>query len=373
MTKKILITGGAGFIGTHLINKLTNMGSWEIIVLDSLIDQVHPNGLWQKPDNVTFFHADIRDQEPVRQALTGVEYVVHLAAETGVGQSAYEIARYVGTNEYGTAVLLEEISKINQQIKSVVLASSRAVYGEGRYYCNVCGPVFPLGRSLKALNNAQWDHLCPECDTVLTVQPSMEHQPLSPSSVYAITKHNQEQLLTLFADTFNVPSTILRFQNVYGPGQSLSNPYTGILSLFSTRIKNGNPVFIYEDGLEQRDFVYVEDVVNSILLALSKPSSRGEIFNIGTGEGTTVMDIAKILNEKLGGTSDIQVTGQFRAGDIRHAIASLTNSENNLGYTPTTSIAEGLTKLSAWVNSQQVMTDTYLAMESEMKQKGIMG
>ncbi len=373
MRKKILITGGAGFIGTHLIKKLTELGGWEIIVLDALIEQVHVNNSWKKPDNVTFFHANIRDQKSVKQSLNNVEYIVHLAAETGVGQSAYEMARYVGTNEYGTAVLLEEISKINQKIKSIVLASSRAVYGEGRYHCTSCGPMFPKGRSLDALNNAQWDHLCPKCSKILIAEPSTEPQPLSPTSVYAITKHNQEQLVSLFSNTFNIPSSILRFQNVYGPGQSLTNPYTGILSLFSTRIKNDNPVFIYEDGLEQRDFVYVEDVVKSILLALNNTISRGEIFNIGTGKGTNVMEIAKILNEKLGGNSDIQVTGQFRVGDIRHAIASLTNSENILGYTASISIEEGLTKFADWVNAQQIMSDSYSAMENEMKQKGIMG
>lgn len=373
MRRKILITGGAGFIGSHLVKALANQNGWDIVILDALIEQVHPKGSWKKPANITFFHGNICDREIVAKALVGVEYIVHLASETGVGQSAYEISRYVNANEHGTAVLLEEISKNANQIKSFVLASSRAVYGEGRYLCDKCGPVFPLGRPVVELKLGNWEPLCPLCFKNIEMQASWEDQPLSPSSVYAITKHNQEQLSILFSKTFSVPSTILRFQNVYGPGQSLSNPYTGILSLFSTRIRCGNPVYIYEDGKEQRDFVFVEDVIQSILLGLENQQSFGEIYNIGSGKGTSVFEVATILAEKLGKKIPIEITGQFRVGDIRHAVANISKAKKLLGFKPNYSVDSGLKQFAIWVYTQALPIDKYQSMEKEMKLKGVMG
>ncbi len=372
MTKKVLITGGAGFIGTHLIRALTLQGGWDIVVLDSLIEQVHPNNAWVKPEHVTFFKGDVRDHMIVAQALEGVQHIVHLAAETGVGQSAYEIARYVSTNELGTAVLLETISKMPRPLKSLVLASSRAVYGEGRYHCASCGDVFPAGRGTDQLELGLWEPACPLCGSSVEVQTSIENQPLSPTSVYAITKHNQEQLVGLFSKTFNIPATLLRFQNVYGPEQSLSNPYTGILSLFSTRIRSGNPVFIYEDGKEQRDFVYVADVAQAIRLALAQSSYFGEIFNVGSGYGTSVFEVATILAANLDKNIPIQITGQFRVGDIRHALADLSKAQALLGFKPVYSINQGLALFAEWVKTQNLPADNYQSMEKEMKLKGVM-
>ena len=372
MSGNILITGGAGFIGTNLIKALLKEG-WNIVVLDSLIKQVHPDGKWEKLPQVTFFHDDVRNKEIVSKSLEGVDYIVHLAAETGVGQSAYEIARYVSVNEFGTAVVLEEASKHIKRLKGIILASSRAVYGEGRYFCEGCGDVYPAGRKADDMKQGIWEPRCPKCEGRLEPTGSMEYQPLNPVSVYAITKHNQEQLLAQFTMSFNIPSIALRFQNVYGPGQSLSNPYTGILSIFSTRIMAGNPVLIYEDGNEKRDFVYIDDVVQSICLPLKKGFSGFDVYNVGSGEGTTVLKVAKILVEEIKGNVPVEVVGKYRLGDIRHAWADIQKLQKKFGFRPAVSVREGLRSFVAWVKQQPKREDHYAIMEKEMADKGLLG
>lgn len=372
MSRKILITGGAGFIGTNLIKALLKE-EWNIVVLDALIKQVHPEGKWEKPGQVTFFHGDVCDEKIVSEALEGVDYIVHLAAETGVGQSSYEIARYVSVNEFGTAVVLEEASRHTKCLKGIILASSRAVYGEGRYICERCGDVYPAGRDADDLKQGRWDLHCTECKGPIEPTGSTEDQPLNPASVYAITKHNQEQLVAQFTRSFNIPSIALRFQNVYGPGQSLSNPYTGILSIFSTRIMAGNPVLIYEDGNEKRDFVYIKDVVQSICLSIKKEFSGFDIYNVGSGEGTTVLEVAKILVEEIKGNVPVEVVGKYRLGDIRHAWADIKKIQEGLGFRPAVSMREGLRSFVAWVKQQPKREDRYEIMEKEMAEKGLLG
>ena len=372
MSRKILITGGAGFIGTNLIKALLKE-EWNIVVLDALIKQVHPGGKWEKPGQVAFFHGDVRDKEIVSKALEGVDYIVHLAAETGVGQSSYEIARYVSVNEFGTAVVLEEASRHTKRLKGIVLASSRAVYGEGRYICERCGDVYPVGREADDLRQGIWEPLCPKCKGSIEPTGSAEYQSLNPASVYAITKHNQEQLVAQFTRSFNIPSIALRFQNVYGQGQSLSNPYTGILSIFSTRIMAGNPVLIYEDGNEKRDFVYIDDVVRSICLSIKKEFSGFDIYNVGSGEGTTVLEVAKILVEEIKGNVPVKVVGKYREGDIRHAWADIKKIQEGLGFRPAVSMREGLRSFVAWVKQQPKREDRYEIMEKEMAEKGLLG
>jgi len=372
MSRKILITGGAGFIGTNLIKVLLKE-EWNIVVLDSLIKQVHPDGKWEKPGQVKFFHGDVRDKEIVSKALEGVDYIVHLAAETGVGQSAYEIARYASVNVFGSAVIFEEASKHIKHLKGIVLASSRAVYGEGRYICERCGDVYPVGREADDLKQGIWEPFCPKCKGRIEPTGSTEDQPLNPASVYAITKHNQEQLVAQFTRSFNIPSIALRFQNVYGPGQSLSNPYTGILSIFSTRIMSGNPVLIYEDGNEKRDFVYIDDVVNSICLPLKKGFSDFDIYNVGSGVGTTVLEVAKILAEEISGNVPVKVVGKYRDGDVRHAQAEIKKIQEKFGFRPAISVREGLRSFVAWVKQQPKREDRYEMMEKEMAEKGMLG
>jgi len=372
MSRKILITGGAGFIGTNLVKALLKE-EWNIVVLDALIKQVHPEGKWEKPGQVTFFHGDVCDKKIVSEALEGVDYIVHLAAETGVGQSAYEIARYVRVNEFGIALLLEEASKHIKCLKGIILASSRAVYGEGRYICERCGDVYPAERKADDLKQGRWDLRCPKCKGVIEPAGSMEDQPLNPASVYAITKHNQEQLVAQFTRSFNIPSIALRFQNVYGPGQSLSNPYTGILSIFSTRIMAGNPVLIYEDGNEKRDFVYIDDVVQSICLPLKKGFSDFDVYNVGSGKGTTVLEVAKILVEEIKGDVPVEVVEKYRVGDIRHAWADIKKIQEGFGFRPAVPVREGLRFFVAWVKQQPEREDRYAMMEKEMAEKGLLG
>lgn len=372
MSRKILITGGAGFIGTSLTRILMD-GDWDITVIDSLLEQVHPAGKWTPPAHIKFFHADIRDRKIVSRAIQGAEYIVHLAAETGVGQSAYEIARYVGVNEYGTAVLLDEAEKNLDSLKGVILASSRAVYGEGRYLCKNCGDVYPGRREPSALAAGIWEHSCPQCNSPIEPTGSMENQPLDPASCYSITKHNQEQLLSFFSFTYNIPAVALRFQNVYGPGQSLTNPYTGILSIFSTRIASGNPVLVYEDGKETRDFVYIDDVVRSIRLALEGMNTGFDVYNVGIGEGTSVLEVARTLVELMKSDVSVDVVGKYRVGDIRHAWADMKKTNQKFGFTAKVPLREGLKSFVSWANKQPEREDRYESMEKEMADKGLLG
>nr|WP_319393002.1 NAD-dependent epimerase/dehydratase family protein [uncultured Desulfobacter sp.] len=372
MKKKLLITGGAGFIGSNLIHALDKT-TWDIVVLDALIKQVHPTGKWHPPEHISFIHGKIQDRDAVEAAIDGVEYIVHLAAETGVGQSAYEIARYVETNEYGTALLLEIAAKHLKRLKGIVLASSRAVYGEGRYICPKCQDVFPGPRNKSRLEAGHWGHACPLCHGEIQPAGSVENQPLKPGSCYAITKQNQEQLVELFSETYNIPAVSLRFQNVYGPGQSLSNPYTGILSIFSTRILAGNPVMIYEDGNETRDFVFVDDVVRSICLPLEKGFSGYDVFNVGTGIGTSVYDIAQTLNKALDANIGISIVHKYRIGDIRHAWADMGKIKALYEFSSKIPIHEGLKRFGIWVKSQPRQEDGYKKMEHEMEARGLMG
>ncbi len=370
--KKILITGGAGFIGTNLINALSRH-EWEIVVLDALIRQVHPARVWNIPPKVNFIHGDVCDKNTVRKSLKGVNYIVHLAAETGVGQSAYEIARYVKTNEFGTSVLLEEASRIRNILKGIIIASSRAVYGEGRYSCNKCGIVYPRLRLASDLISGMWEPRCPLCRKQVNPLPAVERQPSNPISVYGITKYNQEQLLQQFAETHRLPGIALRFQNIYGPGQSLNNPYTGILAVFSTRILSGNPIFIYEDGNERRDFVFIKDAVRTINLTLKKGfSGNYEVYNVGTGIGTRIVEIATMLVKLMNKKAPVIVAGKHRVGDIRHAWADITKIKRDFGFRPHFSIEKGLNKFVAWVKKQPFPIDRFKKTEKELMNKGLL-
>lgn len=371
MNKRILITGGAGFIGSHLIKKLSEEGGWEICVLDTLSDQVHDKG-WPIPDDVLLFNVDIRDSEMVALALEGVTHVVHLAAETGVGQSAYEMPRYIDVNEYGTAILMSEISKLKHELTSFVLASSRAVYGNGRYFCETCGEVYPVNRPISHTSVSSWELVCPICSKSIEYQASVENQQINPASIYAITKHNQEQIIQLTAQSRSIPAVILRLQNVYGPGQSLTNPYSGILSLFGNRLLNDQPIFIYEDGLALRDFIYIDDVINSIILSLNYQSTDCEIFNVGTGVGTTVIEVANQLSKHLDKQSVIKINGQHRFGDIRHSIANPSKAKSKLGFTARHTLNDGIELFAKWLINQSPQVDNYEKMAHEMKEQCVL-
>jgi len=365
----ILVTGGAGFIGANLVTRLHAEGH-RLRVLDTLSPQIHgatPEDsplLRQIRGKCEFLRGDVTDPAAVAAALEGCDAVVHLAAETGTGQSMYEVARYCHTNVQGTAVVLEAIAARKDAIRRVVVASSRAIYGEGRY--SLDGRfAYPKGRAEADMAQGLFEPRDPASGRALQVEPTHEDSPVLPNSIYGVTKYTQEQMTLLNCKALGIAAVALRFQNVYGPGQSLSNPYTGILSIFSTRIRHGRGIDIYEDGLESRDFVYIADVVESIVLGLARPEAAGEAFGIGTGVATTVMTVARTLAAQLGIDVPIQVTGAYRVGDIRHNFADTSKAERLLGF------EEGIRNFVAWVLQQPVQADSYGESLESLKKRGL--
>lgn len=375
--ENILITGGAGFIGSNVALKLIAKG-YNVTVLDTLSKQIHG----EKPeetsplylsikDKVKFIKGSVTSREDWMKALEGQEAVIHLAAETGTGQSMYEIEKYVETNIGGTALLLDILTNTKHNVKRVLVAESRAIYGEGKYHCEKCGDVYPTDRKDEDMAMGDFECHCPKCGGKVTLVGTTEDSAIHPSSVYGISKQVQGQLVHLVCPTIGVESVSFRYQNVYGPGQSLSNPYTGILSIFSTRIKNHNGINIFEDGKETRDFVYIEDVVDATILGLEVPEANGHVFNVGTGMATDVLTVANTLCEKYGIDVPITVSGNYRLGDIRHNFADITLACQILGFEPKWNFSDGIEQFIKWVNQQDIQEDKYEASIEEMKRKGL--
>lgn len=374
---RVLITGGAGFIGSNIALKLLKKG-YRVTVLDTLSEQIHglnpesTSPLYQKiKDKVDFIKGDVNNRDDLEKALVDVDYVIHLAAETGTGQSMYEIKKYVDTNIGGTALLLDILTNTEHHVKRVVVAESRAVYGEGKYHCPICGDVYPYERTDENLAKGDFECKCPKCGGEVYLVATTEDSAIHPSSVYGISKQIQGQLVHLVCKSIGVESVSFRYQNVYGPGQSLTNPYTGILSIFSTRIKNGNGINIFEDGKETRDFVYIDDVVDATILGMEVPEANGHVFNVGTGIATDVLTVAKTLCEKYGIDVPVTVSGNYRLGDIRHNFADITVARQILGFEPKWSFADGIEQFTNWVNQQEVNEDNYETSIEEMKKKGL--
>ena len=376
--KHILITGGAGFIGSNLALKLITKG-YEVTVLDNLSRQVHGDN----PDetsplynsikgNVNFIKGSVTVREDWLKALESVDCVVHLAAETGTGQSMYEIQKYVDVNIGGTALLLDILTNTNHSVKKVIVAESRAIYGEGRYYSEELGQyVYPLERRDEDMRRRDFEVKYPGCSSPLTLVATTEDSLVHPTSVYGITKQVQGQLVHLVCPAIGIAVVSYRYQNVYGPGQSLTNPYTGILSIFSTRIKNGNGLNIFEDGRETRDFVYIDDVVDATILGIEKDEANGHVFNVGTGVPTDVLTVANTLIEKYSAHVPVTVSGNYRLGDIRHNFADITAARTILGFEPKWSFNDGIGEFVKWVNKQEVQVDKYEDSIEEMKRKGL--
>ena len=370
---KVLVTGGAGFIGSNVALKLIAKG-YSVVVLDSLSEQIHGSNPDQTSplylsikDKVDFVKGDVCKREDWLKALDGVDYVIHLAAETGTGQSMYEIEKYVGTNIGGTALLLDILANTKHHVKRVVVAESRAIYGEGKYVCPSCGVVYPLERKDEDMSKDDFECKCPKCGGPVKLVGTTEDSNILPSSVYGITKQVQGQLVHLVCKSIGVESVSFRYQNVYGPGQSLSNPYTGILSIFSTRIKNGNGLNIFEDGKETRDFVFIDDVADATILGMEVPAANGHVFNVGTGVATDVLTVAHTLCDKYGIQVPITVSGNYRLGDIRHNFADITLAKQILGFNPKWNFSDGIEQFVKWVNQQEVQEDNYEASIEEMK------
>lgn len=377
MYKKILITGGSGFIGSNICLKLLDKG-YEVVVLDSLLPQIHGENPFSSPlylsikDKVTFFHGSITDKEILQSAIQNVDAIIHFAADTGTGQSMYEIHRYVDVNVGGTALLLDLLVNTKHQVKKLIVASSRSIYGEGKYFSEIYGEVYPSHRKDEDMQKGDFGVHYKD-DKNLKLLPTSEDSKIHPSSVYGITKQNQEQMVMTVCPTIGIVPVAFRYQNVYGPGQSLSNPYTGILSIFSTQIRNLKPINIFEDGLESRDFVYIDDVVNATILGLEKEEANNRIFNVGSGVATTVNEVVDALIKAYNPKKEIEVTitGNYRLGDIRHNFADLTKIKTLLGFTPTVDFNEGINRFTKWVSGQEIKESKYQESLQEMKAKGL--
>ncbi|SHG69513.1 dTDP-L-rhamnose 4-epimerase [Chryseobacterium oranimense] len=376
LMKNILITGGAGFIGSNLALKLIEKG-YNITILDNLSPQIHGNDpertspLYNSiKDKVNFIKGTVTSRGDWEKALEGQNVIVHLAAETGTGQSMYCIEKYTEVNIQGTAIMLDILANTNNgTVEKIVIASSRSIYGEGKYKHPELGAVYPTHRNEKEMLDGDFEVKYNGVDVELMATD--EESKIHPSSVYGITKQNQEQMIMTVCPTIGIAPVAFRYQNVYGPGQSLSNPYTGILSIFSTQIRNGNGIKIFEDGKETRDFVYIDDVVNATILGIEKEEANGEVFNVGTGVPTDVLTVANTLINSYEIKVPITVTGNFRLGDIRHNFADLSKINSKLGFKPIVYFEEGIKRFSEWVLQQEIQEDKLNDSLEEMKKKGL--
>ena len=373
--KNILSSGWAGFIGSNLTKKLVSKG-YNITILDNLSKQIHgkdqKSELYNSIKEIsTFILGDVCNEEDWKKSLKGQDAVIHLAAETGTGQSMYEISRYNDVNILGTSHLLDFLANNKNSVKKLIIASSRSIYGEGKYKCENHGVVYPNDRIVSNMMKGKFDLFCDACGSELNLMPTDENSKIHPSSIYGITKQQQEQMTLLMGKSLGIPAVALRYQNVYGPGQSLSNPYTGILSIFSTRMLNGNDIDIYEDGEESRDFVFIDDAVEAAILALEKEEANHQIFNVGSGDTTSVSQVANSLKKLYDSNVNISIGGSFRLGDIRHNYADLNKIKNLLGFTAKFDFQTGISRFADWVKTQEVKEDKYEQSLNELKNKGL--
>jgi dTDP-L-rhamnose 4-epimerase len=352
----ILVTGGAGFIGSHLVDALIEKGH-RVRILDSLVPQVHGDRIPEHLNKAAEFNkGDICDRLNVAKALEGIDVVYHEAAEVGVGQSMYEITRYVKANDLGTAVLLEEMIKRPGQFRKLIVASSMSIYGEGAYFCDTCDKkIFPYLRPEEQLAAHDWEFTCQECGSALRPAGTSEDKPLFPTSVYAVSKQDQEQYCLIVGRAYKIPTVAFRYFNVYGTRQALSNPYTGVCAIFSSRLLNDQPPVIFEDGEQTRDFVHVSDIVQANLLALETDRADYQAVNIGTGRAISVRDIARSLAKGLGKNIEPETVGKYREGDIRHCVADISKARALLNYEPKVELENGLEGLLDWVREQNAV------------------
>lgn len=377
MAEHVLITGGAGFIGTRLARRLVDAGH-TVTVLDALIPQVHgadplaSSPLLKSLEGVAdVVRGSVTSTDDIRRALDRATIVVHFAAETGTGQSMYEIDRYVAANVGGTAKLLDLLTNEPHTVKRIVVASSRSIYGEGAYKTGNGTVVYPPHRADADMAEGDFRVLGADGEE-LTLIPTNEGARLHPSSVYGITKQMQESLIMTVAPVIGVEPVSLRYQNVYGPGQSLKNPYTGILSIFSTLIRQGKSINIFEDGLESRDFVYIDDVVEATFLGITHPAAAGGVFNVGSGVATTVNDVVATLFSAFGSDVPTHISGNYRLGDIRHNVADTSRLRDVLGFTAQTSFDDGVRRFVQWVLTEPVEGDTYQRSLDEMASRNLL-
>jgi len=366
---KILVTGGVGFVGSHLVDELVKK-KHEVVIYDNLESQVHDGVPEYLNKAAEFLFRDVRDTAGLTEAVNNADVIFHEAALVGVGQSMYDIKRYLDINVMGTANLLEILANKNHSVKKLVVASSMSIYGEGAYQCDNCGDVHPTLRTNEQLSSNQWEVSCPKCGkkSVKPI-PTNEEKPLQPTSVYAVSKRDQEELCLSVGKAYGIPTVALRYFNIYGTRQALSNPYTGVCAIFSSRIKNDRPPIVFEDGYQTRDFVSVHDIVQANLLVMKKSAADYDVFNVGTGVGVSILKIAHTLS-KLYGTSDsVEVVNKFRAGDIRHCVADISKIQM-LGYEPSIGFECGMKELVDWGETQSADDKSAKAFQ-ELNDKGL--
>ena len=367
---KILVTGGCGFIGSHTVDKLIELGH-DVKVLDNLEEQVHQGG---KPDYLNpkaeYIFDDIRDKDAVRKAIGDMDIIFHLAAAVGVGQSMYQIKKYMDVNTLGTANLLDMLVNSENSVKKLIVASSMSIYGEGSYECESCGAIYPKLRSQEQMKRMEWEMKCPKCGMVVKAMPTNEDKPLYPTSVYAISKRDQEELCLVTGQAYGIPTVALRYFNTYGPRQSLSNPYTGLCAIISSRLKNNKPPIIFEDGLQTRDFISVKDIVQANIKAMENSEADYKALNVGTGKHTSVREVIEIL-AKLFNKAEIkaEIVNKFRAGDIRHCYSDISRI-SKLGFKPRVSLEQGMKELVDWGRDIKA-EDKAEQAKSELEEKGL--
>ena len=368
--KTCLVTGGAGFIGSFLVDALIRRGH-AVRIYDNLEPQVHPDG--KMPDYLNteaeFIQADIRDYDRLKNAMKGVDVLFHQAAMVGVGQSQYQVKRYVDVNIGGTANVLDILANARAQVSKIVVAASMSSYGEGQYECEECGVVTPALRSEEQMAEQEWELLCPVCRETVEPMPTSEEKKLECHSIYAITKKTQEEMVLNIGATYGIPAVALRYFNVYGPRQSLSNPYTGVAAIFLSRIKHAQAPVVFEDGLQTRDFVSVHDIVQANILAMEDEPLSG-YFNIGTGQPRTIRAIADTLAGLYGQNIAPDITNKFRKGDIRHCVADISKAKMLLEYEPRVTFETGMKELIEW-STTAASADKFDEARRELEQRGL--
>lgn len=361
--KTVLITGGAGFVGSHTADALLAL-SHRVRVYDNLSEQVHTGGQpGYLSSQVEFIQGDMRDLSRLSQAVRGVDVIYHFAAAVGVGQSMYRIADYTSANTLGVANLLQAILDTGSQPEKLIVASSMSIYGEGAYSCPECGEIHPPMRSLRQLQKKNWEMICPRCGRDVVPIPTRESKPLHCGSIYALGKKDQEEMVLLFGRTYGIPAVALRYFNIFGTRQALSNPYTGVMAIFASRLLNGNPPVVFEDGEQLRDFVNVHDIVHANLLALQQTEADAVALNIGSGQPISIREVAAELAKMLGTDIPSEITGKYRAGDIRHCFADISSARRLLGYEPKVHFTDGLRELVEWLRSQDAEDKVADAMQ----------
>ena len=363
----VLVTGGAGFIGSHLVDELIDEGHF-VTIFDNLEEQVHKITPLYLNKKAKLIKGDMRDADQLRYAIRDIDIVYHQASMVGIGQSMYQINKYVDVNTLGTAKLLDALVNDEHEVKKLIVASSMSIYGEGAYLCQDCGEVYPVLRSEEQLNKGDWAIRCPNCGKDAKCIATKETKPPHSTSIYAISKKDQEEMSLAVGRTYGIPVVALRYFNVFGPRQALSNPYTGVCAIFSARIKNNNSPVIFEDGLQSRDFISVHDIVQANILAMKSSNADYEVFNVGTERPTTIRDIASNIMRLYKKNLPIEITNSYRKGDIRHCIADISKIESKLDFRPKVAFQSGMEELVAW-GAKELAIDRFEDARKELTEK----